>query len=693
VSGAPGSRSRRTPKPRASTAAVFALLAIVGCRSAPAPEPVAPPPAGPRNLVLITIDTLRSDYVGYSGSGKVRTPNLDRLAREGVCFTETRSPVPMTLPAHASILTGELPPTHGVRVNGRDRLSEKAVTLAEILKSKGYDTAAFVGAFVLDRRYGLAQGFDVYDDDVGGDVGELESFEAERNAGAVASAFRGWLERQSSDRPLFVWLHFYDPHAPYQPPEPYRGQFPDDPYAGEVAYADAVVGQVVDELRSRGLLDGSLLAVVGDHGEGLGEHGEQTHSVLIYNSALHVPLLIRAPGLVEAGRRVDAVTRTVDVAPTLLDYLGFDAPAMEGRTLRPLVEGKSDGDETGRPVYSESLYASIHLGWSELRALERGGFRYIEAPRPELYDLGADPGERENVLLSRKAIAREMREELERERAALEKGAPHELAATDPATEARLKSLGYVSSSSAGRRSGGGALVDPKDEMVLWNQIQLGVHEVGLGRFDAGREILEKVLSTEKTVPIVYENLGEAYLRLGREAEAEALFRQALSRGIEEADFHVNLGRIYQSRRDLGRSENELRVALALDPMNVAALVHLGNTLRAENQPQEALPLYRKALEINPRYVYALDGLGRAESQLGRADEALSAFREVVRLDPDGAQGYFNLGVQLEHMGRKAEALESYQELLRRAGRDRASELTRRAVAAVDRLKAQSPSR
>jgi arylsulfatase A-like enzyme/Flp pilus assembly protein TadD len=648
--------------------AVLFALAVAACGKTRETGP-------PRNVVLITIDTLRADYVGYSGSGKVKTPNLDRLAAKGVAFTQARSPVPLTLPSHASLLTAAYPPSHGVRVNGRDRLSETSETLAEALKAKGYETAAFVSSFVLERRFGLSQGFDTYDDDLGTDVRHLESLEAERKAGAVVESFSKWLSGRSTEKPFFAWIHFYDPHAPYEPPEPHRGQYPNDFYAGEVAYTDEMVGRVVSELERRGLLDRAILSVVGDHGEGLGEHGEQTHSLLIYLSTLRVPFLLAAPGLIEGGRTVDALTRTIDIAPTLLDYLGFPTIG-QGRSLRPLVEGETLPEEA---AYSESLYAGVHLGWSELRSLEREGFRYIEAPRPELYDVKTDPEERTDLLQSQRAVARRMKAELE----ALGAGSTGQRVDIDEETDARLRSLGYVASTPPPSK---GPPVDPKDKMEVWNQIQIGIHEFGRGNHALAASIFEKVLSTEKDVPVVYENLGSLYMEAGRLPEAEALYREALSRGIEDADFHVNLGHIHYSRREWSEAERELRVALELEPRSAAARVHLGNTIRSAGRPEEAIPEYQKAIEINPRYLYAFDGLGIACSKLGREEEALQAFREVVRLDPDGAQGHFNLAVQLEEMGRREEALASYRELLNRSASGVPAPLLRRAKEAIARL-------
>ena len=355
----------------------------------------------------------------------------------------------------------------------------------------------------------------------------------------------------------------------------------------------------------------------------------------------------------------------------------------QGHTLRGLIEGIEDGTAPEVPIYSESLYASAHLGWSELRGLELGGFRYIEAPRPELYDLEKDPGERVDLLLTEKSRAREMRRELLRLAEELGKDSAPEAADVDTDTEARLRSLGYVSSS---RPAPGHSVVDPKDKMAIWNELQVGIHEFGQRNYDLAGRILEKVLATEKDIPLAYETLGALYMQVGRLAEAEALYREALARGMEDADFHMNLGLLHYRRRESREAEKELRVALELDPQSVATRVHLGNALRASGQLEEAISQYRKALALSPRYLYAFDGLGIAYSKLGRQEEALSSFREVVRLDPEGAQGHFNLAVQLEQMGRTTEALESYRELLRRSGSGAPPELVRRAQAAVERL-------
>lgn len=338
------------------------------------------------NLLFITMDTTRADRLACYGEQGVATPSLDRLAAGGVQFDQAIAAAPLTLPAHSTIFTGEPPPRHGVRDNGGYTLDAKRVTLAEVLARGGWRTGAFVGAFVLDSKWGLDQGFDRYADDF--DLTKYASIslgDVSRPGSQVVDRALEWLNQQG-DRRFFAWLHFYDPHTPYDPPEPFRTQYAGRPYLGEIAYMDAQIGRVLGWLRDRGLDDRTIVVAMGDHGEGLGQHREASHGFFVYDSTLRVPLLIRAPYDRLAHRRVPAVVRSEDVLPTVLDLLGQPVPPeSKGTSLVPLMTGASA--DLNLDAYSESYYARYHYGWSELRALRAGRFKLIAAPRPELYDL------------------------------------------------------------------------------------------------------------------------------------------------------------------------------------------------------------------------------------------------------------------------------------------------------------------
>jgi len=635
------------------------------------------------NLLLITLDTVRADYLSCNGSKKVSTPQLDRLARGGVNFTRARTSVPLTLPAHASIMTGNYPPVHGVRDNGSYRLPEEQLTLAEVLDDYGYDTAAFIGAFVLDRDFGMAQGFDVYDEGDWGNVNGLENLAAERSADAVRDAFSTWLKARASGRPFFAWVHLYDPHAPYDPPESFRRRYADNPYAGEIAYTDAVVGKIVEDLESRKVLASTLIAVVGDHGEGLGEHGEQTHSLLIYNSTIHVPMLLYFPALIPPGKTVNHLTRTIDLAPTIMDYLRVSQTVGQGTSLRPLVEGKNPDEEIS--AYSESLYPSLNLGWSELRALEAGGHRFILAPSPELYDLTLDPAERENRIQSNPEVG----DRLERSLTSLVKSMPgsggQAKQAVDSRTQEMLQSLGYVSSSHSRPRDAA-SRVDPKDRIELWAQIESGLALFSQGNYSGALEIFTRALTQDKGIPILYDHIGWSHIQLNQYAEAERVYRQALARGIESAEFHSNLGLIYYRRGDFAKAEQELRVALTLEERSVPTHYRLADVYRATKNYTKAAEHYRRVLEINPSYVWASNGLGMALAMKGKNEEALAAFRDVVRIESEMAPGYLNLAIHLERMQRFAEALEAYQRFMDLSSENELPRERKHAADAVKRL-------
>ena len=570
------------------------------------------------SLLLITIDTLRADYLSCYGSQEVETPNLDRLARGGAHFIRARASVPLTLPSHASILTGLHPPAHGVRDNGTLRLPQSIVTLAEVLKSHGYETAAFVGAFVLDRRFGLAQGFDAYDDLTGNDVRTMEDLGAERNAEAVYRTFIGWLKEYDGTKPFFAWVHFFDPHAPYEPPEPYRSRHAANLYAGEIAYVDAVIGKIVKVLESRKRISDTVIAVVGDHGESLGEHEEQTHSILIYNSTLHVPMLIHAPGIVASQKSVGHLVRTIDLAPTVLDYLQIEPHIGQGVSLRPLIE---DGELQVEVVaYSESLYPSLNLGWSALQGLEKGQYHFISAPREELYDLSEDPGEMVNQIDRLPGIAAELREQLEELQEGWEFSRAETRVILEPETEALLERLGYISS--VGSQLGAECPpADPKAKMGIWNDMEYGLFLFSRGNYSGALGILNRILTTEKDIPLLYGYIGSCHMHLEQYTEAERVIRTALGRGLDTAQFHINLGLIHYKRGELGKAESELRTALVEDELNVKARCYLADVFRAAKRYHEAAEHYRLALGINPRFPPAVDGLDRILDLMGKEEE------------------------------------------------------------------------
>ena len=614
----------------------------------------------PRNLVLITIDTLRADYVSYNGSTRVQTPNLDALAARGVNFQRARSAVPLTLPSHTSILTALYPPSHGVRDNATFRLSEKQVTLAEVLKQEGYQTAAFVGSFVLDHRFGLNQGFDVYDDKTGDSANAMENLEAQRNAGAVHEAFARWFE-SSAKTPFFVWIHLYDPHLPYTPPEPFKTKYPKDPYAGEVAYADAVVGRILKDLDERKLTAGSVIAVVGDHGEGLGEHGEYTHSLFIYNSTLHVPMMIVAPEWIKPALKINGLCRIIDLAPTLLDYLGVKKPLGEGVSLRPLIEGKPEKEIT---AYSESLYGEFNLGWSKLLGLETKSYRYIEAPKAELYEIQKDPKETQNRIGSARETARRMSQELQ---ARNREANPQNI---DEETREKLASLGYVSSAPAKAPAQANA-ADPKDKIEVWNELQMIMHAFEIKDYEIAIAALEQLKRREKMNPMVHQYLGMTFMRMGDWSNADRTYREALHLGIDSPETHLNLGIIAQQQKQFAKAEKELQIAIAMDPVSVTARFRLGTVYRAMRQFDKSLEELNEALQINPGYVFALDALGNTYASMDRQQEAAGAYQKAIEADPSYAPVYSNFAILLERSNQKEKACEMYAKFLKLSASDR----------------------
>jgi arylsulfatase A-like enzyme len=504
-------------------AAVSLVAALASC-GAPEPAP---------HLLLVTIDTLRADRLGCHGDPAARTPALDRLAREGVQFEQAVCQVPITLPSHATILTGLYPRSHGIRDNGLARLAPGTATLARFLRERGYRTAAFVSAAPLDARFGLDDGFDVYDDRMPPGRGRFAY--PERRGDRTAALAVEWLRRNAGEAPVFLWLHLFDPHSPYAPPAPFDEWLGGDRYAGECSFADHCVGRLLRELDALGQADRSLVAAVSDHGEGLGDHGEDSHAVYVHETTIHVPLLVRAPGLPKRGRLVAGPVETVDLVPTFLSMLGLPpGPSLPGRDLAPSIldEDPTGADGVDRTAYAESAYGFLQFGWSPLFTLRQGSWKLVRsAGRDRLHDLERDPGELEDASEERPAVARRLGATLDRRYAAMpESEAPSE-------TIASLRALGYLSGGGAGIEIpppdalAAGEHPDPAERTETLRLIQAAQTAANRGEAGEAVRILESLGETEAANPSVRFLLAEQIQALGRDAPPDrkaALYERAL---------------------------------------------------------------------------------------------------------------------------------------------------------------------
>jgi arylsulfatase A-like enzyme len=545
-------------------------------------------------VLLITIDTTRADRVGCYGYAPAKTPHIDALAARGVRFAQAYSPVPLTLPAHCSILTGEYPFVHRVRNNGFYLLSPEQVTLAEILKARGFSTSAFVASFTLDSRFGLAQGFDLYDDTF--DRREaLKSFRSERTADHVASAFLDWIERNGQKR-FFSWVHFFDPHLPYSPPSPFDQEFKGRPYDGEIAFMDREIGRIIAGLDGRGLADRTLLVLAGDHGEALGEKREIDHGLFIYESTLRVPLILCAPQGLSKGTTVEARVRLIDILPTVLDLLKIDSPRkLSGQSLVPFIIGRKKDDLS---AYAESFYPRENYGWSELLGLVEGRWKYISAPKPELYDLVNDSREEKNLANEEVRTAASLSEKLAAmivRKSPDDRGTKRSVSAEE---EAKLRSLGYAGGRSELRPSG--LLPDPKDKIEDYILYFRGNLFETRGEYEQAEACYQRVLASNPDVPWNYVNLGILQAKMDRPTESIKTLEEGQKRLPGSI---VILSHLMAAYLRAGQSADALasgREILAVDPDHFDALYVSGTILVRQNKWDEALSLFERALRVEP---------------------------------------------------------------------------------------------
>jgi choline-sulfatase len=646
--------------------ALFAALA--GCRGREAP-PAAPATA--RNLVIVTIDTLRADRLGSYGNREVATPRLDAIAAGGALFEQATVHVPLTRPSHASIFTGLLPAEHGLRDNVSPALAPEVPLLAPMLKDAGFRTAAFVSSIVLSRQSGLHRGFDEYSDrfEVDGDDARFLNT-IQRPGDSVMKEALAWMESTADGR-FFAWIHLYDPHDPYEPPEPYATQYGGRPYDGEVAWTDELIGRLEDALHRRGLQGQTLLVVTSDHGEGLGEHGETVHGFFVYESTLRVPLIVRGPG-VAGGRRVKEVARSVDLLPSVLDMLGVPPPAGwkgSGRSLAPVLRGTASLPP--QPAYAESLLPLLHYGWSDLRALRDGRWKYIQAPRPELYDLEADPAETRDLAGEMPARAEALRSGLAAH-LARERAVKTDTAGVPADLLEKLGALGYLGAGAP--RSAPGAAADPKDKIAEYKVLNRLVREglVALRKKDYAASIqrFRALLARGIESFEVHYYFGRALSASGRPREAIPHFEAALTRLPGFAAAYLELAQCRIALRDAPAAIEVLRRGQAAAPKDARLHEREAQVWKRGKRDAEAAAAYRAAIALAPRDALLRVQLGEALRDAGALDDAARALREAVALDPGPASYWNALGMVLGAGGRLAEAEGAFREAL---GRDQAN--------------------
>ncbi|MGA1794781.1 MAG: sulfatase-like hydrolase/transferase [bacterium] len=685
-------------------------------------------PPHPRNILLITIDTIRADHLGCYGYDSIKTPHIDALATNGVLFENAFSPVPLTLPSHTSILTGTYPAFHGVRNNGTFAVPDSVASIAEILKGEGYVTAAFVASYVLDRRFGLDKGFDVYDDILSEDP-EQNFLDKERRADAVTRAATEWLSETRPGR-FFMWIHYFDPHMHYDPPPPFSRKYSRNPYDGEIAYTDHWIGMLMEHLQKLGLSEDTLVVLTGDHGEGLGAHKEKTHGIFIYDTTLQVPLIISCPRLFPQSQRIRPLVRLIDVAPTILEIAGCKPHKdMQGLSVVPLIRG--EGEDMDLVLYCESFYPLFSHRWSPLEGIRTGRWKYIEAPSRELYRLDEDPGERRNLVDREPDEARrlaDMLARLKREHAAVSREAPRPQ--LDDKAKEMLRSLGYVAAPQPKEKEG--EYPDPKQMIDTLKHLDRGLEHFGRREYRQARDEFLKVVrknpqdvdahtilghthralneltrsieSFEKALDLgcqdlrVYIALGTMYMKSNRHQEGVDAFRKALDVNprCKEALIGIALSHIRRNRLDKARSAleraleidpfdvvalNHLAVihqrqkryndaaaaaqdVLRIDPNNTSALLTLGSTLLYQRQFEEALAILHRAMAIDPHHAKARYFAGLVTFQLRQWEEAVAHFQKAAEIDPNWADPHFNLGYICQQQRDLAGAIKEYRAAL-----------------------------
>lgn len=623
-------------------------------------------------VLLIIVDTVRADRLGCYGARRVRTPAMDALAAQGVRFDRALAEVPTTPPSHAVILTGTYPMYNGVRGFISGPLPKGVGVLAEAFQRHGYDTAAFVSSAVLESSWGFNRGFQEYDDRF--NVRQVETSNPaaiERRAEETVGRLLAWFQARPTGgtgaRPFFVWLHLYDPHARYDPPEPFRTQYAGHLYDGEIAYADSQLARLFEYLRNNRLYDRTLIALLSDHGESLGEHGEDEHGFFIYNSTLHVPLIFKLPSGMGTPHVVRRLVGIIDVAPTLLDLLHLQDPLsrqFQGMSLASDILGKGAGRE--RPVYAETYYPRDSFGWSELYGISTAQFKYIQAPRPELYDLLKDPQELHNVYAERRSLAAALREQLigiERRYTSTQPAAT--APPLPPETVEKLKSLGYIAYSGAAQPAAAGPLPDPKDHLKVFKAVMRAHALNEAGRYEESNQALEPLATEEPRLFVIpflkAENLSQTH----RWHEAEKSYLDSLKLNPTFDRALMGLARAYMVKGETEKARPLLELVIHQSPRDIFAIHALGRIARLEGKNEEAYRYLLKAAEAKPSIAIFQQELGITLVDLKRFQEALGPLSRAEKLGQEDPRLEHYLGTALANVGRFKEAVDHYQKALK----------------------------
>jgi len=645
-------------------------LCVLCLVASAAAGPVKAPAARP-NVVLITLDTVRVDRMGFMGSQRGLTPSLDALARQSVVFTRAYAQVPLTTASHATILTGTYPQFHKVNDFGVP-LANDLPYAPDILRARGYRTAAFIGSLILDPAAksapGFERGFDTFDAGFHRRrPGENRYQAIERRGGEVVARALAWLDKRPPG-PFFLWVHLYDAHDPYDPPEPFKSRYPSAPYDGEIAYADSAVGKLLGQLRTRGLYENSVIAVMADHGEALGEHGESTHGIFLYDETIQVPLLFKLPAERSAGRQVDIRVGLVDVLPTILQAVGTPIPKeVQGESLVSMMKsvragtpatGRRSPSSPDRPAYAESDYAHRTFGWSSLRALRAGKYLFIDAPRKELYDQAADPHARHDLSSSSSAVVGTLvsRLDLFRQKTSGSREAPP--TRMDPELQEKLSALGYVASNVntstlPGVKDTG---ADPKDKIEIVNLLHRAELLEENSQFAEAVPLLEGAIAREADIPIAYLKLGTALSILRNYEKAVPVLRKAVELRPDLTTPRYQLGSALFETGDFAGAAVQFEGALARFPEWAEARFSLATTYARMDRMADAIKEYEKVIEARPNHYGAHLLLGRALALTGNPEAALPNLTKAATLQPESPEPHAFLADAYVQLGREQDA-------------------------------------